>query len=97
MDQAIYERWWPLHLRAARGQSLSNQERAFYDAGVQQFDAEERLTISQTQLQRAREAAAASKAELDGLIARREQLQASLAALEAAIAEESRRGRNAEE
>jgi len=44
MDQADYTRWWQLHLRAARGETLDNAEQAAYEAGLTALDREEQTT-----------------------------------------------------
>ncbi len=46
MDEATYKQWWPLHRRAALGETLSVEEQALYEAGTQQLDAEEEQTLS---------------------------------------------------
>jgi hypothetical protein len=40
MDQATYQRWWPLHLRAARGEELHDEERSFYEEGRRSLEQE---------------------------------------------------------
>lgn len=35
------QQWWEYHLRTARGESLTEDEQAIYDAGIEQFDQEE--------------------------------------------------------
>jgi len=42
MDDARYQRWWRLHLRVARGETLNPTERAEYEAGVEVLDQEEK-------------------------------------------------------
>jgi hypothetical protein len=42
MDQTTYQQWWQLHLRAARGESLSAGEQASYEAGLTELDTEEK-------------------------------------------------------
>jgi hypothetical protein len=41
MDRGSYERWWQLHLRAARGEELDDTERAVLEAGLGELDAQE--------------------------------------------------------
>ena len=41
MAASAYERWWQLHLRVARGETLSAQEQTAYQAGLDRFDREE--------------------------------------------------------
>ena len=43
MDQATYARWWSLHARAARGENLDTAERAAYEAGLANLDADEKI------------------------------------------------------
>lgn len=42
MNNINYERWWQLHLRIAKGESLSPKEKAEYDTGLQVLDQEEK-------------------------------------------------------
>jgi len=41
MDKEIYERWWKLHLRVAKGEELAPQELAEYQNGLAVLDDEE--------------------------------------------------------
>ena len=41
MENARYQRWWQLHLRVARGETLNPAERAEYEAGLAVLDREE--------------------------------------------------------
>jgi len=34
MDEPTYQQWWPLHLRASKGEVLEAEEQAFYEAGL---------------------------------------------------------------
>jgi predicted RNase H-like nuclease (RuvC/YqgF family) len=45
MDDKIYQRWWRLHVRVARGERLSLVEQMEYDRGLQAFDREERQEL----------------------------------------------------
>ena len=42
MNKKRYERWWQLHVRVARGESLSAAEQVLYDAGLADLDAEDK-------------------------------------------------------
>ena len=42
MDDVRYQRWWQLHLRVARGETLNPVERAEYEAGLETLDQEEK-------------------------------------------------------
>ena len=48
MDQTSYQQWWQLHLRVARGEPLSADKQAFYEDGLRQIDADERLASADT-------------------------------------------------
>ena len=72
MDQTTYVRWWQLHLRVAKGDELDATERATYEAGLIELDAEEKAQWTDNDLTRLRKL----KAEVEGLQATRAQLQA---------------------
>ena len=80
MDETAYRAWKALHDRWARGETLTTEEQAAYDAGCNELDAEEILPGSLNDLQ----AIHAKAMELDAKIAR---AQAESAALRAQIAE----------
>jgi hypothetical protein len=42
MNNISYDRWWQLHLRVAKGESLSPKEEAEYDTGLEVLDREEK-------------------------------------------------------
>lgn len=42
MDDVRYQRWWQLHVRVARGETLNPVERAEYEAGLEALDREEK-------------------------------------------------------
>lgn len=71
MDQATYQQWWQLHIRAARGESLSAGEQAIYEAGLAELDAEEKLLRENANLDLLRRL----KAEVERLEATHTQLQ----------------------
>lgn len=72
MDQTTYRHWWQLHLRVARGDELTAVERATYEAGLTELDAEEKAQWTDNDLTRLRKL----KAEVESLQAIRAQLQA---------------------
>jgi predicted RNase H-like nuclease (RuvC/YqgF family) len=45
MDDQIYQHWWQLHVRVARGEKLSPLEQMEYDRGLQVLDREERQEL----------------------------------------------------
>jgi hypothetical protein len=85
MDDATYKRWWPLHIRAARGETLSVEEQAVYEAGRQQMVAEETIDGGLAGLRQAREKMLELKAEYQRMRHRYEQLEAEIATLEAQL------------
>ena len=41
MDPAAYRQWWEVHVRVARGEQLSPEERTRYEAGRQELEKDE--------------------------------------------------------
>jgi peptidoglycan hydrolase CwlO-like protein len=80
MNEAAYRAWQVLHDRWAKGETLTPEEQAVYEAGCAELDAEEILPGSLSNLQ----AIHAKAMELDEQIAR---AQSEFAALRAQIAE----------
>ncbi len=81
-DPTVYQRWWPLHLRVARGEPLAADDQAFYDQVVQDLDREEAIAGPGGDVRKARAAVSALEAERGRLEARRQQLDAEIARLE---------------
>ena len=88
MEEATYRTWWALHLRAARGESLTGEEREQHEAGLRQLHQGEVLREADA-LRQERAAVKALEEENARLSARREHLEAEIAALEAALSPES--------
>ena len=86
---ATYQQWWQLHLRVARGDSLSPDEQASYHAGRRGLEREERLPETE-QARQAREHLAALEAEHADLERRRQQLDAEIGRLEAQLDDPTR-------
>lgn len=42
MDEKTYKQWWQLHLRVARGETLTPAEQIEYDTGLEALDKEEK-------------------------------------------------------
>ena len=80
MDEVTYKVWWPLHIRAAKGETLNTEEQAVYEAGCRTLDAEERLDGRLEELKQARQ-------RTEELESKRVQLQARYEALRAEIEE----------
>jgi predicted RNase H-like nuclease (RuvC/YqgF family) len=90
MDETTYHTWWALHLRTARGEHLNSEEQTTYEAGLRQLQQEETSNQDIVLLQQTRTTVAALEAEQAHLQARHEQLNAEIAALEAALSERTR-------
>ena len=90
MDETTYHTWWALHLRTTRGEHLNSEEQATYEAGLRQLQQEETSDQDILTLQQTRTTVAALEAEQARLHARHKQLNAEIAALEAALSEHTR-------
>ena len=90
MDETTYYTWWALHLRTTRGEHLNSEERATYEEGLRQLQQEETNDQDIVILQQTRTTVAALEAEQAHLRTRHEQLNAEIAALEAALSERRR-------
>jgi len=71
MDQTTYARWWQLHVQVARGEELDAAERAIYEAGLMDLDAEEKTQWEDSDLTTLRKL----KAEVESLETTHVQLQ----------------------
>lgn len=78
-----YQRWWELHLRVARGDSLSAEDRAVCDATRRALEESEVLVPLQD-AKRARDELREWEVERRRLEARRQELDAEIAAIESA-------------
>lgn len=90
MDPHTYQRWWVLHLRAARSENLTAEERALYEAGLKQLQQEEVREGHRAGIRNLRDTVAALQSEHAQLDARRQKLDAEIMALEATLDERTR-------
>jgi hypothetical protein len=90
MDEQAYREWWPLHLRFAKGESLSPEEQRAYTEGKRRFREEEALEDSLVRMRKTREEIKALEKERKLLQKRRRQLQNRVTALEAALSEKTK-------
>ena len=90
MDEIMYHAWWALHLHAARGESLNPEKQVAYEAGLRQMHQEEMYDQAVATLRQARAAVAALETEQAQWRTRREQLEAEIVTLEAALSERTR-------
>lgn len=85
MDKQASQSWQVLHQRVAMGETLSVAERAAYEAGCQELDAEERLDGNLERLRELRTHIVAAEAEQQHLRAQEAELDARIVALEARL------------
>jgi hypothetical protein len=89
VDEAEFQRWWEMHLRIARGQLLSPDEKAVYEAGREDLERDEKLQEVRS-TREAREQLQKLEAERGQLEKRRQQLDREIAALEGRLNQETR-------
>lgn len=85
MTDEEYKQWWPLHLRAVQGETLSDEERRKYDAGIRHLDEEEarELAPNREQFSRFSEAITALRRKEQALREEQRLLDSEIAELEA--------------
>jgi predicted nuclease with TOPRIM domain len=88
-------KWWSLHLRVARGESLSAEEMSRYETSLRQFDENERLGPLQGAKQ-AHENLQRLEAERSRLEERRRRLDLEIQTLENTLAQQARQALAAE-
>ena len=89
MDEATYEKWWPLHLRVARGESLRAEEQRCYEAGREQLHDQEVLNEGLS-LRESRGKLTVLGDEHRALLAQHKELVDEVEALEGALTERTR-------
>lgn len=91
MDEATYQRWWPLHIRVAKDEVLAAEEQPFYEAGLRELDEDEKIgQASRTELREVRARVVALQSERANLLKRTRELEQEMTALEAALDERIR-------
>ncbi|MFM9962652.1 MAG: hypothetical protein ACKV2Q_15685 [Planctomycetaceae bacterium] len=93
MTESAYQSWWPLHLRVARGESLTPDEKSFYDATCQDFDSDEQQQPLRT-AQLAKAKLQTLEVERTQLEQRRRQLDTQITALENRLSQSTRHPAN---
>ena len=73
MEESLYQQWWPLHLRVARGETLAGEEQARYELGLRQMEQDETTPVL-TALRQTRATLDRLRAEHAELAAREQQL-----------------------
>jgi hypothetical protein len=91
MDEATFKSWWALHLRKAKGETLSDQELRSYNQGAEVLDAEEDLAGGVAAMKARRLRVLRLKAENALMHKRCEELDRQIAALEGQLDERSKR------
>src|SRR5262245_52884193 len=90
MEANAYKKWSELHLRVARGETLTAEEQATYNAGIQELDHEEKIEGDIVRLRQLRSSLAQLEVENAHLREERLQLDAQIAAIEARLSQETR-------
>jgi hypothetical protein len=96
MNGSANQRWWELHVRVARGERLSPEERAVYDAIRRELEESETLQPLQS-AKEARDELRELELQRRRLEQRRQELDAEIAAVERALAPQARELLGAEE
>ncbi|MGH2350888.1 MAG: hypothetical protein ACRDJN_04665 [Chloroflexota bacterium] len=91
MDEATYRKWWPLHLRAAKGETLNADEQAFYEARLRELHAEESLQFDVAFLRQMRKELVESRGALMDLRRQHDDLERQVREMEAALPLDTRR------
>jgi len=96
MDNATYQNWWQLHLRLARGETLSSDESAAYQVGLADLDRDEQLTAT-VDARELRQSLTKLQKEYSVLEDQRHELDAVIAALESRLSDNVRQFLGVEE
>ncbi|HLJ56805.1 MAG TPA: hypothetical protein VKT77_17330 [Chthonomonadaceae bacterium] len=83
MDDLEYRAWWQLHLRASRGEPLSSQEMAEYEAGLSRFHGDEHIRVNTQEIAALDTQIAEAKTRNAELIRQRRLLEKRVADLQA--------------
>jgi hypothetical protein len=90
MGESTFQTWWELHVRVARGESLTAEENAFYDSHRHNLE-----TGEQSELlpggKHGRDGLTALESERSQLEQRRQELDAEIRLLESRIGQQTRR------
>ena len=85
MDNEDFKDWWNLHVRASKGEQLTEAERKAYDEGMRLLRTEGVGEISLAALRQARDEIRELDAERDRLQERRRELRERAKMLESAL------------
>jgi hypothetical protein len=87
MAETTEKDWWNLHLRAVRGEVLSVEERACYEAGRAALESEEILNVDLNAVRKSRSALTELDLQRTELEQRRRALESEIARLETRLGE----------
>ena len=87
MDKQTYDKWWSLHVRVAKGETLGAEEQAIYLVGQRSLRNNSAPDGSLDRLRRTRADIKSMEADREQLDARRSQLRDRIAILEMALSE----------
>jgi hypothetical protein len=90
MDEQTYDKWWSLHVRVAKGETLGGEEQAIYLEGQRSLRSSSAPEGQLDLLRRTRADIRAMEADREQLDARRSQLRDRIAVLEMALSEKDK-------
>jgi predicted RNase H-like nuclease (RuvC/YqgF family) len=85
MDDVTYGSWWNLHIRIARGETLTSGQQKEYEAGLSEMHAQEDVSGDIGRLRKKRSEVLSLEAEHESLQQRSSSLETEIAALESAM------------
>lgn len=90
MVDSAFQTWWELHVRVARGESLTAEESAVYQSGRQDLESGEESQLL-LEAKHARDDLKALESERSELERRRQELDAEIRLLESRMGQETSR------
>jgi len=90
MGESAFQAWWELHVRVARGESLTSDDHAIYQAGQQDLESGEECQLLLGAKQ-ARDELAVLESERSKLERRHQELDAEIQLLESRMGQQTRR------
>ena len=87
MNEATHRQWWPLHIKYAKGEALTPEEQAAYEAGRDQLYANENLNGDVEDLKQLRAHILEMEAQLAQMMEQYRALKARAESLEDRLSE----------